>query len=116
MALEVTMLATATAGAAASDRIDLATTALATAWNDGTYKGVVVGFSYDAGFGEFQSAAFMPKVRDIPAGDTLEAIFAIAFLTGVVKGNLRIGDTGARVSFDDNSIPANAVVTLYGVN
>ena len=117
MALELTELATTTEGNLADDDLFLATTDLATGWNDGTYKGVVVGFSYDVGTNPYQSAAFVPKVVNIDPTDGLRAVFGINLSPmGVVSCTMTMTSAGANLFFLDFSIPANAVVTLWGVS
>ena len=112
-----TELASATEGATAGNQIAFSNhAAVNTAWNSGTYWAFLVDIQLpEAGSIEKQATAIIPIRRPITA-----ALFAY-FATNIDnaksdRGYLHMASGTALIRFDDNSIPPNAVVKLYGVS
>ena len=114
-----TLLGTVTEGNTADDEVDFSDhAAINTAWNSGDYWAVLVELLYvvsDPIVG--QAHALIPIRRQIEVGQSLRA----HFVTNIQNpksdlGYLQLSSGTAKLKFDDNSIPAEAVVKLYGVS
>ena len=114
-----TELGSAIEGGAADDEIDFADhAAINTAWNSGTYWAFLVDIQYDVQDPIVgQATALIPIRRQIEVGTSLRAHFVTNIQNAKAdRGYLQLSSGTAKLKLDDNSIPAEAVVKLYGVS
>ena len=114
-----TLLGTVTEGNTADDEVDFSNhAAINTAWNSGTYWAFLVELLYVVQDPIFaQATALIPIRRQIDVGTSLRA----HFVTNIQNpksdlGYLQLSSGTAKLKFDDLSIPAGAVVKLFGVS
>lgn len=116
-----TLLSTATEGNIADDELDFPQADKApilSAWNSGTYWAMLLDMQWEVQSQIVgQATALIPIRREVQADASLRAHFVTNINSATVdRGYLWLASGTARLKFAANSIPANAVIKLYGVS